>query len=55
MFICSDCLHVFERAERRIDRTTYEEMYCCPICGSDNIEFVRKDDADDKSDKRMER
>ena len=55
MFICAECLHAFERADRHIDRETYEEIYCCPVCGSDNIEFVRKDDANDKSDERLER
>lgn len=50
MFICADCLSTFKRADRKIDKVTYEETYHCPICGSDNIEYVRKEDADDKHD-----
>jgi DNA-directed RNA polymerase subunit RPC12/RpoP len=52
MYICADCLHTFERAERKIDRNTYEESYHCPICGSDNIEFAtnRKENEDDTDD-----
>lgn len=49
MFICADCLSTFKRADRKIDRTTYEETYHCPVCGSDNIEFVRKEDEDAES------
>ena len=40
MYICADCLTTFKRAERHIDRKTYEESYHCPVCGSDNIEIA---------------
>ena len=52
MYICVECLSTFKRAERKIDRETYEESYHCPVCGSDNIELVenRKEDADAKDD-----
>ena len=51
MYICADCLSTFKRADRKIDRHTYEESYHCPVCGSDNIEFTenRKESEDAES------
>lgn len=58
MYICAECFNTFKRAERKVNRETYEEEYRCPMCGSDNIEYIgryRKDDADAKDASELER
>ena len=51
MYFCCECLSTFNRADRHINKETYEESYHCPVCGSDNIEFVenRKENEDAES------
>jgi len=54
-YICADCLSTFKRPERRIIEVSgsYEEVYYCPVCGSENFDCVdehRKENGHDKYD-----
>jgi len=51
MYICCNCLSTFIKPEIR-KRLMYES---CPVCGSEDIEYIEKGETDDKSDEELER